>query len=111
MLILNNKYVLHIPTLKHINVKEKTIISQDYINILTDNLTKNGYSSFYITKAEGQYKKRNFDEILITIYAPEKTSTTRPDTIFRQWFIKYNHIFKQESFAYELNNKLHIEKL
>lgn len=110
MIILNNKYVLHIPTSKHVNITDKTIISHDYINILKDELYKNGYSSLYVTQAEGHYKKRKFDEILITIYAP-KNQSTQPHIIFRQWFKKYNHIFKQESYAYELNNKLYIEKL
>lgn len=111
MIILNNKYVLHIPTFKHINIDDKNIISPDYINILKDELSKNEYSSMYVTKAQGHYKKRTFDEILITIYAPEKTSTPQPDDIFKKWFKEYNHLFKQESFAYELNDKLYIEKL
>lgn len=111
MPILNNRYVLHIPTYKYDNIKDKTIISEEHISILIDKLSENGYSSTYITKAQGHYKKRNYDEILITIYTPEKTDSPKPDTLFKEWFEKHNHIFKQESFAYEHNNRLYIEKL
>lgn len=111
MTTLNNRYVLHIPTFKYVNTEDKTIIGEEYIKILTDKLTEYGYTSFYITQAQGQYKTRKYDEILITVYASDNRDAKLPDTIFGEWFRKHNHIFEQESFAYEHNNKLYIEKL
>lgn len=62
-------------------------------------------------KANGFYKSRCFDELLITIFASEDDSQLKPHLIFKKWFADNNDILNQESMAYEYNNTLNIEKL
>ncbi|MBE6486664.1 MAG: hypothetical protein E7Z85_07495 [Methanosphaera stadtmanae] len=108
MLVLEEKYVLHIPSYKYVDGQLKSIVSEKCINNLITELNNNAYHSFYKTNVKGYYKKRCFDEILITIFAPKENLHKKPSTIFIEWFREHNHILKQESMAYEYNNSLHI---
>ena len=109
-MILDTKYVLHIPTHKFENERITIINMKKCISDLESRLEQNGYQSFYKTKIEGHYKSRSFDEILITVFTTRKTEP-QPDDIFSQWFRDNNDELKQESFAYERNNELIIEEL
>lgn len=109
-MILDTKYVLHIPCHKFENEKVTLINMKKCIGDLESKLNEHGYHSFYKIQVEGHYKSRIFDEILITIFTSNKTEV-QPDMIFREWFIENNDELKQESFAYEKNNELIIEEL
>lgn len=111
MLVLEEKYVLHIPSYKYVEGQLKPIVSDRYIDKLIRELNDNGYHSFYRTEVKGYYKKRCFDEILITIFTSKENTNKKPSTLFVEWFREYNHILKQESIAYEYNNSLHVIRL
>ncbi|MBQ2654606.1 MAG: hypothetical protein IJF83_13720 [Methanobrevibacter sp.] len=78
------------------------------IEELTASLEDGGFVSFYVTKVEGHYKTRKYDELLITIFADGDDS---PVEIFRHWFLKNNGALCQEAFAYELNSRMIVESL
>lgn len=107
MITLSDKYVLHIPCYKYENDKLISLKTDQIIDSLIKELEDNGFSSLYMTNVKGYYKKRCFDEILITIFS---YNDKHPNIIFRNWFIKNNNVLKQESFAYEHNNNLIIEE-
>lgn len=109
-MILNTKYVLHIPTHKFENERVTRINMEKVIADLEKRLNQNDFHSFYKIEVEGHYKRRSFDEVLITIFTSDITQP-QPDEIFSQWFKDNNYELKQESFAYEKNNELYIEKL
>jgi len=111
MLVLEEKYVLHIPSYKYEDGQLKPIVSKVYVDNLISELNDGGFHSFYRTDVKGYYKKRCFDEILITIFTSKENTTENPSEIFTRWFREHNHVLKQESIAYELNNSLHIIKL
>lgn len=109
-MILNLKYVLHIPTHKFENKIVTAINMKKCMEDLEKKLNENGYHSFYKSKVEGHYKSRTFEEVLITIFT-NNTAEPQPDKLFIEWFKEHNDELKQESFAYEKNNELIIEKL
>lgn len=115
MLILDNKYVFHIPLYKYADNKLIKLNIDDIVANLADQLNKEGYESLYITKVKSHYKSRSFDEILITIFISQKRVSDNkqelPDKIFKKWFKQNNHILQQESYAYEHNNSMIIESL
>ncbi|MBQ2666532.1 hypothetical protein [Methanobrevibacter sp.] len=106
-MILENRYVLHIPLVK---LQDDELIPIDIDEILGDlkgRLNHEGLDSFYITKVESHYEKWGYDEILITVF----TSGDLPERIFRKWFIDNNDILGQKELAYEIANELIIEKI
>lgn len=107
---LNVRYVFHIPCYKRENNKLQQI-DTSLIDNLIKQLDDEGYDSLYMTKVRGYYKSRSFDEVLLTIFCSEDSDNIQPDKIFKNWFKNNNHLLKQESFAYEHNNKMVIEKL
>lgn len=108
MLQLDEKYVLHIPCYKYEDDKLVSLKDENLIDNLIEELEINGFHSLYMTDVKGYYKKRCFDEILVTIFS---SKDKRPDQIFRKWFKDNNNVLKQESFAYEHNSSLIVEKL
>lgn len=108
MIELNQKYVLHIPLYKYVNNRLILIEIDDILNELTSNLTNNGYDSFYTQKVISHYKKRSFEELIITIYAGKNN---RIEEIFIEWFLKNNHILDQESLGFEKNDRLFIKNI
>ena len=109
-MILDTKYVLHIPCHKFENEMVTRINMEKCIGDLESKLDQSGYHSFYKTQVEGHYKSRKFDEVLITIFT-SNISELQPDKIFRKWIKENNDELKQESYAYEKNNELIIEEL
>ena len=104
MMELNQKYVLHIPLYKFVD-DELILIEID--DLLEDLFDKLDAESLYVTTVKSVYKKRVYDEILIAIFACEKS----PVDEFSKWFYKNNDVLCQEAFAYEIENRLIIEKL
>ena len=104
MIRFDKKYVFHIPLDKYENDELVLIDIDDLLNDLIDEL---GFESLYMTKVKSVYKKRIFDEILITIF----TSNGTPEEIFEKWFRHNNGILGQEAFAYELNERMIVKKL
>lgn len=111
MIELDKKYVFHIPV-HRFETETGQVVNID-MEILLDELVymlnKEGYHSFYMSDVKGFYKNRSFDELLITIFVGN--DDTRACDIFKEWFKKNNNMLKQESFAYECNNKLFIEEI
>lgn len=104
MIELNQKYVLHVPLYKFINGE---LIEIEIDEILVELINRLNVESLYMTKVKSAYKKRIYDEILITIF----TSQESPIEEFNKWFRQNNDVLCQEAFAYEFNNTLIIEKL
>lgn len=111
MIKLEEKYVLHIPSHKYVNGELIYITTQEHMDELIKRLNREGYTSFYALRTDAYYKTRKFDQILITIYTSKNQERKSPDTIFKEWFKQYNHILKQEAFAYEYNDSLIVEKI
>lgn len=115
MLILDEKYVFHIPLYKYVDNKLIVLDIEDILDNLTEQLDNEGYESLYITKVKSYYKSRCFDELLITLFISQKRVSDNkqefPDKIFKRWFKQNNHILQQEAYAYEHNNSMIIESL
>jgi hypothetical protein len=107
---LNQKYVFHIPLFKYINGELIRLDEKSIVDGILSKLSEYGYENLYITKAKGVYKKRCFDEILITLFVASKSQDT-PEIIFKKWFKENNTLLKQKELAYEYNNTLIIENL
>lgn len=105
--VLKNKYVLHIPACKCVGGNLEPLDIGEILDGLYRELERNGIDSFYVTKVEGHYLSRAFDEVLVTVFA----SSAAVDEIFRQWFNQNNHILCQEAFSYEHANRMVVEKL
>lgn len=99
---LTNRYVLHIPLTKFSNGELVDLDIEDIIDELLES-----FESCYLTRVESYYKARNYNELLITVFASDEPV----GLIFRDWFLKYNHILAQEAFAYEHNNEMIVEEL
>lgn len=108
---LDQKYVLHLPVHKFENEEITRINIDKLLDDLINTLNANNYHSFYITKVNGHYKTRSFDEILITIFTSSHEQKIQPNEIFKKWFGENNNTLKQESFAYEYGNSLYIIEL
>lgn len=107
MIALNRKYVFHIPLYKHVSGNLIQIDIEDILDELISQFNENGFESLYITKINSYYKKRQFDEMLITIFSNDEL----PGEIFEEWFRKHNDVLCQEAFAYEIGNTMVINDL
>jgi len=104
MIELDKKYVFHIPLYKYAGGE---LISIEIDDLLDDLIEKLGFESLYMTKVKSVYRKRVYDEILITIF----TSKGSPEEVFEKWFRYNNENLGQEAFAYELDGKMYVKKL
>ena len=104
MIELDKKYVFHIPLYKYSDGKLIAIEMEGMMDDLIDEL---GFESLYMTKVKSLYKKRMYDEILVTVF----TSDEAPEVIFENWFRNNNGVLCQEAFAYELDGKMVVKKL
>lgn len=100
---LNKKYVFHIPLYKY---EDNELILIEIDDILDDLIYQLGSESLYMTKVKSVYKKRMYDEILLTIFTNES-----PEFVFEKWFEENNDMLCQEAFAYELGDSMIIKKL
>ncbi len=107
MIRLNLKYAFHIPLYKFVSGKLVPIEIEDILDELVSQFDDNGFHSLYITRINSYYKKRQFDELLITIFSNDNL----PCEIFGQWFRRHNDVLSQEAFAYEIGNAMVIEEL
>ncbi len=105
MNVLDKKYVFHIPLFKY---EDGELIRLPIDSLLDDLIGQLGHNSLYITKVESYYESRRFDEILVTLFV---TSDENPEEIFKDWFRKNNNVLRQESFAFECQNEMHILEL
>ncbi len=102
MIELDKRYVLHVPLAKFVDGEVISIDIDDILEDLTCRL-----DNFYITMAEGHYRSREYDELLITVFASEGSI----EEIFRRWFAENSDVLSQEAFAYEINNRMIIEEV
>ncbi len=103
-MILEEKFVLHIPLYRHVDGNLESL----EIDMLLDGLIERlDCESFYISRVVSYYKSRSYDEMLITIFADDD----EVGEVFKRWFRLNNHILGQESFSYEHNDRMIIEKL
>lgn len=105
MVELDKKYVFHIPLYKYADGDLVRIDIGDAFDELTRLLE--GYN-FYTVHAEGHYKSRSFDELLLILFA---TDFEKPEEIFVRWFRDNNDVLEQEALAYECGNAMFIENL
>ena len=105
---LDCRYVLHIPLSRWENDTLMALDVDDMLDELINLLKLQGFDSFYLTKVESYYKSRRFDEVTLTIFA---SSGDEPHEILKRWFLAHNDVLGQEAFAYEIGNKMVIEKL
>ena len=103
---LDCRYVLHIPLSRWEN---DSLIALD-VDILDEliNLWNFKDSTVSISPVVSYYKSCRFNEVILTIFA---RSNERPHEIFKKWFQDHNDVLGQEAFAYEIGNKMIIEKL
>lgn len=104
MIELDKKYVFHIPLYKYLDGELVPIEMDDILDELISLL---GFKSLYLTKVKSVFKKRIYDEILLTIF----TTDGFPEEIFEKWFRQNNDVLCQEAFAYELDSKMIVKKL
>lgn len=107
MIELKRKYVFHIPLCKFENDELVPIDIEDLLDDLIGEFYKNGFESFYFTKAKAYYKSRCFNELLLTMFV----DSDNPEEIFSEWFRTHNDVLGQEAFAWEMGNSLFIEDL
>lgn len=108
--MLSEKYVLHIPLYKFEKEEVIPINIETVIDELFENLNENGFDGFYTQNVKSHWKKRTYDEILITVFtSPERKDIL--EDVFCRWFEKNNHILLQEAYAFERNDTLVIKNL
>ncbi|WP_458452991.1 hypothetical protein [Methanobrevibacter sp.] len=107
MIELEDKYVFHIPLYKYKDDELVVIEMDGLLDNLISELADKGFDSFYMAEVKSFYKSRIYDEILITVFSPKDKS---PLEIFKKWFRKNNHILFQEAFAFEIGDKMIVEK-
>ena len=106
-IVLNRKYVFHIPLCKCENDELAPIDIGGLLDDLISEFSRKGFEGFYITKSKAYYKSRRFDELLLTMFA----ASDNPEEIFSEWFRANNDVLGQEAFAWEMGNSLFIENL
>ncbi len=107
MIRLNRKYAFHVPLYRFTSGELVMIEIDDILDELLAEFNDKGFDSLYVTKINSHYKKRQFDELLITIFCNDDL----PCEIFEQWFRRHNDILLQEAFAYEIGNDMIINDL
>lgn len=107
MIELDKKYVFHVPLYKYVDDELVLIDIDDVLDDLINQFHSNGFDSLYMTKIKSYYRKRLYDEILITIFACGDS----PICVFEKWFRKNNDVLCQEAFAYETGCRMVIREL
>ncbi len=107
MIRLNQKYAFHIPLYKYVSGGLVMIEIDDILDELISEFNHSGFGSMYVTKINSYYKKRQFDEIVITVFSNDDL----PCEIFGAWFRRHNDVLDQEAFAYEIGNSMIIDSL
>ncbi len=104
MMELSERYVFHIPLCKF---KDNLLLPIDIDEVLEDLIMRMDHDSLYVTKAQGHYKSRSYDELLVTVFS----SSDDLGGIFEDWFRANNIILEQDALAYEHNGKMYIQCL
>ena len=103
----SRKYVFHIPLCEYDGDGLVEIDINEILENLINRLNEKGFDSLYVTRVEGHYKSRRFDELLLTLFC----DGDEPETIFSDWFRHNNDVLKQEAFAFECGDRMYVEKL
>lgn len=103
----SRKYIFHIPLCEYSGEELVLIDIDEILEDLIDRFNENGFDSLYVSKVEGHYKSRRFDELLLTLFCDGDA----PETIFKDWFRLNNDVLRQEAFAFECGNRMYVEKL
>lgn len=112
-MMLEEKYVFHIPLYKYENGELLPIDISDILDDLIRDFTVNGYENLYVVNAKGYYRSRRFDEKLIVMYISSKASKNKPlpHEIFEKWFKDNNGRLRQEALGYEHNDRMFVERI
>ena len=63
----SRKYVFHIPLCEYDGDGLVEIDIDEILENLINRLNEKGFDSLYVTRVEGHYKSRRFDELLLTL--------------------------------------------
>ena len=104
MKTLINRISFHIPGFKYIEGKMLNIYLDDFKAALNKELEKVGIEAFYVVKAVGYYKGREYPQEIITVFFDKE------DVLgcFARTVYSMRDSLKQEAYAYELNGKMHV---
>ena len=105
MIEFDRKYVFHVPIFKF---EDGVLIELDIDEMLDELIEELDARSLYISKVKSVYRKRIYDELLITLFT---TSDEHPEEVFERWFRKNNDRLAQEAFAFEMDGKMYIGDL
>ena len=105
MIELDRKYVFHVPIFKF---EDGMLIELEIEDILDELIEELDARSLYISKVKSVYRKRIYDELLITLFT---TSDGHPEEVFERWFRANNDILAQEAFAFEMDGRMFIGRL
>lgn len=103
----SRKYVFHIPLCEYSGEELVLIDIDEILEDLIGRFNENGFDGLYVSKVEGHYKSRRFDELLLTLFC----DGNNPEAIFKDWFRLNNDVLRQEAFAFECGNRMYVEKL
>ncbi len=101
---LAHKFVLHVPAKNLVNDKMVDAECDKFIDVVVKSL---GINSFYITQAFGVYNGMMYSEWLVTAFVNNEL-VERIDDSFRHAIVKCHLDMQQESYAYELDDKLNV---
>lgn len=105
MIVLKDKYVLHIPCCKWINGKYEPVDAGAVVDAVAKRLAEQGIDAMYYEKSMGRYKGREYQQLLVTVFC----NGVDVGKIFLD--ICRNSQLQQESYAYEYNGSLYVCEL
>lgn len=108
-MILERKYVLHVPLAKYADGKLTGLDIDDILDELYGQLGEKGFDVFYVSRVKGHYGSNIYDQLLITVFT--SNGNEEVEKIFRKWFLNNNDVLCQKEFAYECCGQMTVEKL
>lgn len=75
VMILRDKYVLHIPCFKLINGGYEPVDAVAVIDAFSKRLAEQGIDALYYEKAMGRYKGREYEQFLVTVFCNMSMTT------------------------------------
>lgn len=101
------KLVLHIP---HFKWQDGRLVAIDYAGfkgLLEEGLAKSGAESWYCSMVRANYRGREYDEELITVFV-DSVSADSVVRVFKEAVSQKAHELQQEAYAYEINHELFV---
>lgn len=102
LIVLKDKYVLHVPCVKWVDGKYLPIDALDVVDKLSRCLSQYDIDALYYEKAIGRYNGREYEQILVTVFCNE----VNVGKLFLDICRERN--LQQEAYAYEHNGILYI---